>query len=153
MDYKQWMDLLGQPADDPAVADALAKAGVAKPSKLGGDEISITAEVPKSGINLLFHDESVLRPDTGIVGRPVLSGVLILVQHPTKPNLYTGPLPYELVKDTSRDAVRAKFGPPAEIEDDLRWDQWFMDDKGVQVAYAKGLQSIRGVSLKLKEIA
>jgi hypothetical protein len=149
MDYKQWVDLFGKAADDPLVRAAVTKAGITKPLKIGGHELSVIADVPGKGMSIIFADDSVLHPGTGLIGRPILSTVNMAVQHPTRKDLYTGPLPFKLTKTTGQAALRERLGTPVESEEDLRWDAWVVDGLQLTVGYTKDLRSIRSVSVKL----
>jgi hypothetical protein len=151
MNYDVWLPMVGLPSDEPKLADALNKAGIANPIKIGADEISEIAEIQATGMVLEFTDESVVDPDDGLVGRAVLTGVTMHVHNPKTPTRYTGMLPFGLAADMSRDAVRALLGTPVESEDDFRWDQFEREGFGVNVSFAKGYQSIRSISLNALE--
>ncbi len=149
MDYKQWVDLFGKPADDPLVRTAVVKAGITKPLKIGRDELSVIADVPGKGMSIIFADDSVLHPGSGLIGRPILSTVNMAVQHPTRKDLYTGPLPFKLTKNSGQSALRDRFGAPVESEEDLRWDAWILEGLQLTVGYTKDLQGVRSVSVKI----
>lgn len=150
MDYKHWVDLFGKPADDPAVRDAVATAKITKPLKMAADELSVRADIKGEGTTVVFTDETILRPGPGsLLGRPILSAVSLILQHPDKKNLYKGPLPADLKIADSQAALRAKFGPPTQSNDVMRADAWLRDGLTLGAAYAKDLQSLNRVSLSL----
>ncbi len=151
MSYQDWVKLFGKPADDAAVKDAVKRAGVTKKIKIGNDELSVSADLPGTTLTIEFTDESVLdKSGKGIAGRPILSSVLITVQDPTEGVNYDGPLPHGLVKNTSRDSLRARFGTPAKSsEPPQRWDTWLVDGLTLFVGFTRDLQSINRVALSL----
>jgi hypothetical protein len=149
MNYQPWVDLFGKAADDSAVRSAVAKAGITKPLRIGRDELTVGADVPDTGMHIVFTDESIMNPSSGLLGRPILSSVLMILQHPKKPKLYTGPLPYQLKKETSQEAMRARFGKPVESDDDMRWDTWLVDGLKLTVCFTSDLQSIDRLTVKL----
>jgi len=152
MDYKTWVDLFGKSKDDAHVRKAVVDAGITKSLKIGRDELSVSADIKGKGMTITFTDESILRPDTGgLLGRPILSSVLMILQHPDKANLYKGPLPHQLDKNDSQAVVRKKFGVPMKSNDERRWDAWIIDGARVTITYAKDLLSVNRVSLALPD--
>lgn len=150
MDYRQWLDLFGKSADEKQVREALAKAGITSRIKIDSDELSASEDIKGQGITIIFTDESILAPDTGVVGRPILSGVLMILQdRRSKANLYKGPLPYGLRYDESRMLLRARLGQPTQINDEYRTDAWFIDGLEVAVTYSADLNSLTQVSVTL----
>lgn len=151
MNYKNWVDLFGKPADDRQVLDAIADAGITKVIKIGRDELSVSADIKGKGITITFTDETILYPDAeGIVGRPILSGILMIIQHPNKANLYTDALPYQLKKEDSKSTLREKSGTPLESNEELGWDSWMIDGLKLVVTYARDLKSLNRVSLSFQ---
>jgi hypothetical protein len=152
MDYIQWVNLFGKSADDAQVRNAVSKAGITKPLKIGGDELSVRADIKGQGTTIIFTDETILHPDAaGVVGRPILSSVLMILQGPNKANLYKGLLPFELKKDDSRESVRARLGPPVQSNDEYRTDMWLVDGSKLAATYAQDLQSLTRISVSLPE--
>jgi hypothetical protein len=149
MDYKAWVNLFGKAADDPAIAKAVAQAGVTKALTIGSDELSVAADLPGSGLTIEFTDESIVRPETGLIGRPVFTSVLMTLQSADDSDLYRGPLPFGIIKATSKDAMRARFGEPIESEERRRWDAWLIDGLRVMAAYSRDLQSIVRLAIEL----
>ncbi len=151
MDYKQWVNLFGQPADDAAVRDALAKAGISGRIKIGKEELSTREDIAGEGTTIVFTSETILRPDDpgAVVGRPIVSAVMMILDQPNKKNLYQGPLPYQLKKDDSQAALRARFGTPAQSNEKYRTDAWDIDGMTLAASYSKDLQSLTQVSLSL----
>lgn len=148
MDYKAWVDMFGRSTDDAQLRKAVADAGITKSLKIGRDELSVSADIKGKGMTITFTDESILRPDTGgLLGRPILSSVLMILQHPDKSNLYKGPLPNQIDKNDSQAVLRKRFGVPLKSNDERRWDAWIIDGERVTVTYAKDLLSINRVSL------
>jgi hypothetical protein len=148
MDYKPWVDMFGRSTDDAQLRKAVADAGITKSLKIGRDELSVSADVKGKGMTITFTDESILRPNTGgLLGRPILSSVLMILQHPDKSNLYKGPLPHQLDNNDSQALLRKKLGVPLKSNDERRWDAWIIDGVRVTVTYAKDLLSINRVSL------
>jgi hypothetical protein len=102
-------------------------------------------------MNITFTDESILAIDSegkGVVGRPILSSVGMIVQHPVK-RVYTGPLPYGIAIHTSQAAMRSRFGQPVETDDDLRWDSWLVEGLVLYASYLDDLQSIDRIAVRL----
>jgi hypothetical protein len=147
VDYKQWVNLFGKTPDDPDVKKAVAAAGIVKPLKIGADELSVAADLPKGGMTIEFTDESIVRPG-GLAGKPILTSVMMLLQHPSIKELYNGPLPHGIVKKTSKAGMRARFGEPVESDEDRRWDTWIVDGMRVSATYSRDLESIARLSVK-----
>src|SRR5690242_20234228 len=97
MNCQDWVDQFGKPADDPQVKNLIAKAGITKPIKLGREDITVRADIKPMGMTVIFTDESILKPNEGRVGRPILSGVMMVIQRKSG-NVYEGKLPYGLAK-------------------------------------------------------
>jgi hypothetical protein len=152
MDYKLWVELFGKSADDVQVREALKLAGITKVLKIGRDELSVAAEIPGEGSTILFTDETILyRNANGVLGRPILSAILLVMQHTRKYNLYKGPLPYQLTIDSSQSALRSRLGAPVEMDDEYRRDTWSIDGLLLTIIYSKDLQSVNRVSLSLPD--
>jgi hypothetical protein len=152
MSYEQWVPLFGKAADDPAVAEALKAAGITTKIKIGKDELRASENVPGTGMMITFTDESVLNPSQGVIGRPILTAVMMVVQSNQGDTLYTGPLPQKLEKQTSRDALRARLGNPLRSSDGpVFWDAWQIDGVEVQPTYKRDRQSIARVVVRRPE--
>lgn len=150
MNYKHWVDLFGKSADDSGVRDAAAKSKISKPLKIAPDELSVRADIKGEGTTVIFTDETILRPGPGsLLGRPILSAILLILQHPDKKNLYKGPLPADLNIGDSQEALRARFGPPTQSNEEMRTDAWLRDGVTLAATYAKDLRSLNRVSLAL----
>ena len=151
MDYQRWVNLFGKPVDDVAVHEALTKSGIKGPIKIGKDDLSTRVDIADEGTTVVFTSETILRPDdpTAAVGRPIVSAVMVILDQSNKKNLYTGPLPYNLIKDNSQEALRARLGAPAQSNDKYRTDAWELDGMIVAASYSKDLQAITQVSLSL----
>jgi hypothetical protein len=150
MNYQTWVDLFGKAADDPQVRDAAAKAKITKPLKIAKGDLDVRADIKGQGTTVVFTDETILRPGPGsLIGRPILSAVMLILQHPDKKNLYKGPLPPGFSISDSQSALRARLGKPAQSNDDARTDAWVRDGLTVAATYAKDLQSLNRLSLSL----
>jgi hypothetical protein len=151
MDYKTWVKLFGKSADDPAVRQALAKAGITSRIKMARDELSAREDIDGEGTTIIFTDDTILRPDDAgaVVGRPIVSSVLMILDARNKKDLYKGPLPHKLKQNESRDGLRKRFGTPSQINDTFRADAWEIDGLTVGVGYSKDLMSLTEVSLSL----
>ena len=149
MDYTTWIALFGKSATDPAVVSALAAANVTKALVIASDELGVSADIPNSGMTIGFTDESVLSPATGLIGKPILTSVLMILHHPSRRDIYTGPLPLNLVKATSREDMRKRFGAPVSFDEDMGWDSWLVENHQVTATYRKDWQSIARLSLKV----
>jgi hypothetical protein len=147
MDIKHWVDLFGKAADDSQVRASVAKAGITKPLKIGRNELSVRADIKGEGTTIVFTDESLLRPDGGVARRPILSAVMAVIQSADKGNLYKGALPHGLKKSDSQTAVRARFGPPTESNEDNQTDAWLVDGLTLAVSFSEDLKSIIQLSL------
>lgn len=151
MDYKQWVDRFGKSADDKQVRDALARAGITDRIKIDRDELSASKDIKGEGTTIIFTSETILRPNAGgVVGRPILSGVLMIVHdRKNKTNLYKGPLPYGLKKDESQAVLRARLGKPVQSNKEYRTDAWLIDGLEMAATYSDDLQSLTQVSVTL----
>ena len=149
MNYEQWLKLFGRAANDPDVAATVALAGISKNLAIATDELSVAADVPGQGLTIVFTDESILRPDTGLVGRPVLTSVTMLLKHPSAPQLYRGPLPHGLTSDTTQAAMRQRFGAPIESGDGRPWDVFRVDGLDLAPTYSRDLQSIARLTFRV----
>jgi hypothetical protein len=149
MDYTPWVDLFGRAADDLAVRGALARAGVTETVRIERDELSEAVDLPQTGMTVEFTDESILRPEGGKVRRPILTSVLMIIQHRKMSYLYEGALPCGLVRETSRDAMRARLGSPVKSNEKLRWDEWTVDGLTLSVSYPADFSSITRVGIRL----
>ena len=148
MGYSEWVVLFGRAADEPDVIQALAVGCVTKTILINADELGVSADLPGAGITIAFRVKSLLKPN-GIIGRPILYSVMMLVQHPKKRDLYTGPLPHGLSKDMSRHAVRERFGDPNTMDDEMRWDKWLVDGFCLTVTYTTDYSAIARVAIGL----
>ena len=151
MDFKQWADLLGRPADDAAVCRALAEAGISERIKIGKKELSTREDLEGRGMTIVFTSETILRPDDpgAVVGRPIVSAVMVVLDQPSKKNLYEGPLPYGLEKADSLAALRGRLGTPGQTNERYRTDAWEIDGMTLAASYSKDLQSLTQLSLSL----
>lgn len=150
VNYKYWFDMFGRSADDPAVRSALAKAGVTKAIEIARDELGVSADIPGTGLTIGFRDESILRPNLGIEGRPILYSILMLLKHPKKPT-YAGDLPERIGRDSSRDQLRSIFGSPTESDEDMGWDAWATSGVRTTVTYASDFGSVSRVAVRLED--
>ncbi|MFO1224545.1 MAG: hypothetical protein U1E90_15745 [Burkholderiaceae bacterium] len=148
MNYEQWQQLFGRAADDTGVAAAISQAGISKVLTIGADELSVAADIPGQGLTIVFTDESILRPGVGLVGRPVLTSVTMILKHPSSP-LYRGPLPHGLTPDTTRDAMRQRFGAPIEIGEGRPWEVFRVEGLDLAPTYSRDLQSIARLTLRV----
>ena len=150
LDYIQWVRLFGRAADDKQVRDAVTNAGITKKLKIGRDELSVSADIKGEGMTITFTDETILRPEAGgVLGRPILSGVLMIMQRPSMTNLYRGPLPFELNGSDSQAKLRVRFGTPMKSSDTHRWDAWLIEGLMVTVTYTEDLQSLNRIAVSL----
>jgi hypothetical protein len=152
MNYKQWVDLFGKSAEDKQVRDVVAKAGVTGRIKIDRDELSTSKDIKGEGTTIIFTSETILRPDdpSGVVGRPILSGVLLILHdRKNKTNVYKGPLPYGLKKDESQTALRARLGKPVQSNQEYRTDAWLIDGLEVAATYSDDLKSLTQVSVTI----
>jgi hypothetical protein len=149
MDFHDWVGLMGRSADDPSVRDALDRSGITARIKIRRNELSARKDLSGQGTTIVFTDESILTPESGTVGRPVLSAVMVVLQDPNPDDIYTGPLPHHLTKSDSRDGLRARLGPPAESNDAYRTDAWDVDGLRLAASYSKDLNTVTQVSLSL----
>jgi len=151
VNYKQWVDLFGTSADDAAVRAVLTSSGINSPIKIGKDELSTREDIAGEGTTIVFTDETILKPNDSrsLLGRPIISAVLMILDQPNKNDLYQGPLPYHLNKNESQAALRARLGTPSKINDKYRTDAWEVDGMILATSYAKDLKSLTKVSLKL----
>lgn len=149
MNYETWSRLFGRTPDDPDVAAAVATAGIVKTLSIGSDELSVAADIAGQGMTILFTDESILRPQGGSVGLPILSSVGMLLQHPSVPHLYKGPLPFGLSANTTQDAMRQRFGAPIEVGESRPWEIFSIDGLELCPTYSRDLQSIARLALSL----
>ena len=147
MDINEWVNLFGKSADDPLVRDAVAKAGITKPLKIGRNELGVRADIKGQGMTIVFSDETLLNPDNGVARRPILSAVMAVVEGSDKNNLYKGTLPQNLKKSDSQAAVRARLGAPTDSNDFNQTDAWLIDDLILAVSFTEDLTSIIQVSL------
>jgi len=144
MDYKQWVDLFGRTTEDEALQAALAAVGVDKPPVIPKDELR--ARVELNGIMLIFTDEA-LFPDLEEVGEG--GGVLTRVVLFLKDGSYTGSLPFDLNRDDTQEALRARFGDPIKEDEEFRWDEWKVDELLLRVKYTGDWAALQQVIVKL----
>jgi len=150
MDYRTWVNLLGRRADDAAVRDALAKAGVTKTLNVERDRTDVRADIKNGGMTLVFADDAYLNAKDLPSGLspPTLAEVILILSHP-KLVVYEGPLPLQLDRKTSQAALRSRFGNPYESNTDNRWDRWQVDGQLLTAAYSRDLQALNRVAVAL----
>lgn len=149
MDYQYWSQHFNKAANDLGLAAAISQAGITKPLTIESDGLSVAADVPGQGLTIVFTDESILRPEMGTVGKAILSSVVMLLRHPSTPDLYRGRLPYGLTPETSQSAMRHRFGAPIESGDGRPWDIFQVDGLEVSPTYARDLKSIARLALRI----
>lgn len=149
MNYETWSRLFGRTPNDPDVAAAVAAAGIVKTLSIGSDELSVAADIPGQGLTISFTDESILRPQGGLADLPILSSVMMLLRHPSAPHLYKGPLPFGLPANTTRDAMRQRFGAPIEVGESRPWEIFLVEGLELAPTYSRDFQSIERLTLRL----
>lgn len=149
MNYETWSRLFGRTPNDPDVAAAVTAAGITKTLSIGSDELSVAADIPGQGLTILFTDESILRPEGGLAGLPILSSVMMLLRHPSAPHLYKGPLPFGLSANTTQGAMRQRFGTPIEVGEGRPWEIFSIEGFELSPTYSRDLQSITRLTLRL----
>jgi hypothetical protein len=148
--YKDWLDLFGHTAEDPAVKALLRSAGVTKRLVMPRDELDLLVDIP--GMTVNFQDAELFEdlPPVGS-GNCVLTGVVLRLEK-DKPSNYMGPLPYDIKRDSSQSDLRARFGKPSESESDIGWDRWIVADNLTLTAqYTGDRSSIEALLLSLPE--
>lgn len=151
MDYRDWIEFFGRPADHPDLFSVLKDTGVGETPVVARDETDVRIDVGDSGITLIFTDEAFfyLRDDMAMGEQPpILTGVIMMLRHPKEP-LYTGPLPFGIERGDSKDALRRRFGTPVKENERFRWDQWRVDDLLLLATYVKDLSALARVSIML----
>lgn len=151
MDLMQWVELFGRDADDGEVRKALADAGIAERITIKRQALSEREDLPGQGTTVVFTSETMLRPDdpAAVVGRPILSAVLVILDQANKDDLYQGPLPYHLGRSDGQGALRTRLGPPAKINQESAIDTWQIDGKKLAAIYSRDLQSLRKLTMAL----
>jgi hypothetical protein len=149
MAYNEWVQLFRKSADDAQVRKAVVNAGITKPLKIGRTELSVRRDIKGEGTTVIFTDDSVLPGGGGVAGRPILSGLMMILQTGNKKNIYNGPLPYDLKVQDSQATVRTRLGPPAQSNDENQTDAWTIDGLQLAVSYAEDLKSLVQVSVSL----
>jgi hypothetical protein len=153
-DFLSWPPFFGRSADDPALAAALAAAGVTKKPKLQRDRAFVQFDLKGQGLALRFTDEAYLREleDQDIGEGPlVFSGVLAYLNASVSDHLYRKPLPSGLEADMPRAEVRAKLGAPdrsTDEEDPPILDAWTRNGLEVIATYS-GAETLRMLGLQL----
>ena len=148
MDYKQWSELLGRTTDDKILQDAIVKAGIEKIPEIEKDETDTREDIDGEGITLVFADETLLNPKTGVMGTPVLSEIIMILKHSTE-NIYKGSLPFDLHRDNSQKQLRHRFGEPVESNADFQWDRWEVHNLLLTVEYSEDWESLQLVAVEL----
>jgi hypothetical protein len=163
MDPKIFIQLLGTPADAPELKQLLATFGVTRSPKLDKGDFDANIEISRSGIEFIFTDEAFFRDQDDIaigVSPLLLTNVSMSSDAAPGFSTYQGPLPYSLAFSDTRDAARAKLGPPDELDDDddddddgeeSRLDRWTKDGIWVFAEYADDFQSIVSVAVQLPD--
>jgi hypothetical protein len=147
MEYKEWLSLFGRGSEDRKLKETLAKVGVKQVPPIKKDETDARIELADS---MLIFASGELFPsrDVGGEGSSLLSG-LVLPLKGYDWGEYKGELPFQLNRADSRKTLRARLGEPAEFNERFRWDEWKVENLLVRVTYAKDLESLTAVSVKL----
>ncbi|UVK44052.1 hypothetical protein BPNPMPFG_005926 [Mesorhizobium sp. AR07] len=150
LNYKDWLDLFGHTAENAAVKSLLRSAGVTKKLVMPRDELDLLVDIP--GMTVNFQDAELFEdpPPVGS-GNCVLTGVVLRLEK-DKTSTYTGPLPYDIKRDSSQSDMRARFGKPNESESAIGWDRWIIADNLLLTAqYTSDRSSIEALMLSLPE--
>ncbi|MDX8514039.1 hypothetical protein [Mesorhizobium captivum] len=148
--YQDWIGLFGHTAEDPAVKALLRSAGITKRLVMPRDELDLLIDIP--GMTVNFQDAELFEdlPPVGS-GNCVLTGVVLRLEK-DKTAAYTGPLPYDIKRDSSQADLRARFGEPSESEGDIGWDRWVVADNLMLTAqYTGDRASLEALMLSLPE--
>ena len=61
--------------------------------------------------------------------------------------MYTGPLPFNIDRNSTQEQLRARVGEPSESDEELCWDEWIVDGLELRIAYTDTLDSIKAVNI------
>jgi hypothetical protein len=144
------LGVLGKLADDAEVRTLLRDLGLPEtPAKIA-DGVSSDYEAPKHGVAVFFRTAYHLRnieayracpPET-----PVVSDVIFSRKGFGGGPGFSGALPHGLTFSESRDAARARLGPPSWSSPMGANDRWNFDQRYVTVAFfrdpTKGIMQV-----------
>lgn len=147
MTPEEWFALFERTTGDRDLLQVLAAQGYGEVPPIPADSNDVRVE--KAGLMLEFLDIS-LFPDLadGLGdGHGVLASMTFVVAERLR-DPWTGPLPFELKPSDSQADLRARFGPPLEVNDTFNWDRWEIDGYAVTIEYTKDLAALKLVTVR-----
>ena len=147
MNKLRWLELIGRTSADPEVRSLLQQAGVTDVPPVDPDDWEVTVDV--TNCLLAFSRESLFPERTDLDdGDTVLTG-LSLPLRGMNWGEYTGPLPYDIERGSSRAELRSLLGEPIKSDDELFWDEWLVDELLVRVAYTEDFRDLEALTVHM----
>jgi hypothetical protein len=149
MDSSAIVALLGKHSDSTEV-DAFLKSVSAPSPKLPKGDQTTYSEVPESGLQLVFTDESTFTGDNELAigeGALILSCVFFMGSEPDYQR-YADPLPYGVRFDMDRKELERTLGTPEWSDDELCTARWDKDGLKFSVKYADDFASVENCGVQ-----
>jgi len=147
MNAADFLPYLGKTDDTAEIKDLLTRLGVKKHPKVKRGDTDVYVDLPKKGIGLVFE-----LPEDGKSSLLTLADVQFYAGLPMQDfSKFEGQLPEGILFSDSRDAVRAKLGPPDTAVEDTKIDIWERKGHSLVVEYRRDLSGIALLHLSVPD--
>lgn len=147
--YNDWARHFGRSTLDPELIAEFRAAGIAQIPVIARDDVQIGADIGALTVNLwapsVLGNEEKLGEGVGI-----LSGIAIHLKDYGNDG-YTGPMPFSIMRDDTRETLREKIGESTTSSKDGRRDKWLINGLRVTAKYSEGFNDILVMTVFLPE--